>query len=299
MTDHSEFDDHTDDVHDGDFDPVVAERFRVLERVTPPGATLKRMAVAPTGRRAFGPDWSGPRTRFLTAVAACVGLLAVGAIAIVAANAGDETGDVDVAGEAAEVDVAVTAGGTAGGVAADSSAPLVVEGDPATSTTVHSTATTVADDANSGDTDEADVAVGEAQEPPETTDLVTTTTEKETTPPTEEPPPDDGGESGSDKISIRGVVTEVFTDCSSRLVLNEAGEVVQGGPVTCDGGSYITVDGTRIFTSSGFTSADLAYDKHPVNLKPGQEVAVTAAPIGGAGGPLGLACDTCRVRVIG
>ena len=88
-----------------------------------------------------------------------------------------------------------------------------------------------------------------------------------------------------------------MTDCVSNLLLNDAGEVVEGGPVMCDGGSYIVVNGTRIFTSSGFVSADLAFDKHPKNLKPGQRVSVTAARTGGPSGPLTVACDVCGVRI--
>lgn len=81
-------------------------------------------------------------------------------------------------------------------------------------------------------------------------------------------------------------------------MLTETGRVVQGGPISCDGGSSIVVVGTRVFTSSGFTSADLAFDKHPSNLKPGQEVSVTAVRTGGATGPLTLNCDSCRVRIV-
>ncbi len=81
-------------------------------------------------------------------------------------------------------------------------------------------------------------------------------------------------------------------------MLTETGRVVQGGPISCDGGSSIVVVGTRVFTSSGFTSADLAFDKHPSNLKPGQEVSVTAVRTGGTAGPLTLNCDSCRVRIV-
>ncbi len=98
-------------------------------------------------------------------------------------------------------------------------------------------------------------------------------------------------------MAVRGTVTEVFTDCVSRLVLTETGQVVETGLISCDGGSFIVVDGTRVFTSSGYTSADLAFDKHPSNLKPGMDVLVTAVRRGGSG-PLTLDCDSCRIRLV-
>ncbi len=111
---------------------------------------------------------------------------------------------------------------------------------------------------------------------------------------------DQGGEAGDsnpETVAVRGTVTEVFTDCVSRLVLTETGQVVETGPISCDGGSFIVVDGNRVFTSSGYTSADLAFDKHPSNLKPGMDVLVTAVRRGGSG-PLTLDCDSCRIRLV-
>lgn len=283
---------------EGDHDPVVADRFRLLDRVPTPDVTSPTTGLAGPN----GADPSGRRSGFLLAVAACVGVLMVGIVALVAANAGDGN---DVAEEVGEIgDVPVVAD-----EASDTAAPLVVEGD---SGAADRGATPDTDGDTGSDNTPGGAAESDAEEtdPPSTSGTpdddapavdddrpVTTASTATTTaaPPTTAGPDDTAGET----IALQGTVTEVFTDCVSRLLLTDTGQVVQGGPVTCDGGSYIVVDGTRVFTSSGFTSADLAFDKHPSNLKPGQEVSVIAVRTGGSSGPLTLACDSCRLRIVG
>lgn len=95
-------------------------------------------------------------------------------------------------------------------------------------------------------------------------------------------------------VTVAGIVTEVFLDCQSWMVLNEDGDAEHRGGISCDGGSYIVVDGTRIQTSSGFVSADMAFDQHPVELQPGTFVTVTA--VKGPFGGLTLDCSRCGVR---
>ncbi len=101
-------------------------------------------------------------------------------------------------------------------------------------------------------------------------------------------------------VTIRGMVTEVFTDCQSRLILNDQDEVESVGPVSCDGGSHIIVNGTRIQTASGYlmSEADM-YGKHLSTLRPGQNVSVTAVPTASAGGMLTLNCVLCQIKLGG
>lgn len=297
MTDHTHFSDR----HDGDYDPMIADRFRVLDRVTPPDVGGRTMAMAAPGDT-NGSDPSGRRSGFLVAVAASVAVLAVGVVAVVAATGGVGGGGqlTDETGEAG--DVPIVADGAPGTTTA-----LVVEGDSVVGSTTRSEvdgeesdssegvsgdSVTAADGAsNAGTSSPSNGSTGSdsGSESGEGGGGTATTDGSPTT--------GGSGDAAAGTVALRGTVTEVFTDCVSRLLLTEAGQVVQGGPISCDGGSYIVVDGTRVFTSSGFTSADLAFDKHPSNLMPGQEVSVTASRVG-TSGPLTLACDTCRVRIV-
>lgn len=94
-------------------------------------------------------------------------------------------------------------------------------------------------------------------------------------------------------VTVAGIVDEVFSDCEAWLVLNENGEAEHRRGVSCDGGSFIVVGGTRIQTSSGFVAAEMAFDKHPDTLQPGKFVTVTA--VNGPYGGLTLDCDRCGV----
>ena len=127
-------------------------------------------------------------------------------------------------------------------------------------------------------------------DPPRT--LPTWTMPKETLPPETRPTTIDDGR--GETVTIRGVVTEVFTDCQSRLVLNDDGEVVRVGPVSCDGGSHIVVDGIRIQTSSGFVPAEMYFDRHPRDLLPGTQVRVVAVRLSYGHS---LDCDRCGVSI--
>ncbi len=310
-----------------DFDPVIAERFRLLDRVDAPDASAVATVTQSRHQPRPQPERPGRRSPFLVAVAACVGLLVVGAGAILALNRSSQTNLIEGADETvdgAEIPV-VTSDRTT------TTAALVIDGDSVVSTS-RSSDTGDADGAESGsdesttDGTPVDDTGSESSSPTAVGDVggampaddgdrtaVTTPTESDrdvnggdgeltTTVYREKNPTEtndsDPGDKAPETVTLQGMVTEVFTDCVGHLVLNEAGDVVDGGPVTCDGGSYIVVDRIRVFTSSGFTTADKAYDKHPSELRPGRQVSVTAAPIGGTIGRLGLACSTCEVRVL-
>ena len=113
----------------GDFDPMVANLFRVLERVTPPDVTELQVPVASSLDSAPRPSRSG----FLLAVAACVGLVVVGIAALVALTNGDGANGadvVDVAGEAPAESDSNDDARTDDGTDADVTAPLVVDDAP-------------------------------------------------------------------------------------------------------------------------------------------------------------------------
>lgn len=94
---------------------------------------------------------------------------------------------------------------------------------------------------------------------------------------------------------VSGVVTEVFQDCGSHLVL-ENGRVVERGAVICDGGSYIVVDGETIRTSAGFTVAEEYYDVDISNLTPGDNVEVYY--VTNELGVNELDCNDCTIEVL-
>jgi hypothetical protein len=94
--------------------------------------------------------------------------------------------------------------------------------------------------------------------------------------------------------TITGTATEVFTDCASHLALDDQGKVVSLSPVSCDGGSWVKIDGTMVRTSSGFVAAPQGYDKHPHGLQPGQRVRAVALKTARG---LTLECPQCTITV--
>lgn len=120
----------------------------------------------------------------------------------------------------------------------------------------------------------------------ETTTTTTTTETTTTTQPTTVP---------SEVITIRGVLTESFTDCVSHLVLDASGNAVpSNGGISCDGGSWIVVNRTKIQTSAGYVRSGY-YNKHK-GISPGVTVVVKAAKT--EWGNLGLACDECYYSAV-
>ena len=301
------------------YDPIVADRFRLLDRVDPgdfggPGRQPDRVP----GGGETGPS----RVRYLlagAAVAAVVGLSALalartGADRELEASAGGdaqlETGSAaepsvpgddrqdngslrvevpDDVGDAGGEDRSITDRSTADPpseteveIATDDRASASAVPTESTASTEAPTQTTTAAPAKTTTTGGGPTTTTKAPPPTTTVDLPDKSSLAK--PPT-----------GEKTVIVRGQVTEVFTDCRSRLILDAAGEVESVGPVSCDGGSYIVVDGTRIHTSSGFVAADDAYDKHIPTLRPGQTVTVTAIPTGATGGRLTLDCVLCGI----
>ncbi len=306
------FDDQNDP-----FDPELAERFAVLDRLTPPPAPPTGTPLAP--RTAMGsphpstvevlsPPTSGADRWRRPALLGAAAAIVVAGLALFAAGGGD--GDPGPG--------AVEAGPAAGSEDADESSDASVE---TSSTDDGSDSRDRADGSSSeaitvevpGDgTDGSENPDGEAAPTSTTTTSVPTTATNEavTTATTT-------GDDGSDElipkhttvperptgsivnpgdaqlVTVAGIVEEVFSDCQAWLVLNENGEAEHRSGVSCDGGSFIVVGGNRIQTSSGFVAAEMAFDKHPDALQPGKFVTVTA--INGAYGGLTLDCDRCGV----
>lgn len=140
--------------------------------------------------------------------------------------------------------------------------------------------------------------------------------EDESTPPTMDPdevltPPTTTGEvvtpdvpptsmvpDGADRmIIIRGTLTELFTDCQAHYRLAADGSVELAEAVTCDGGSYVVVDGNRVQTSAGYVPGNQYYNRHNPNLRPGQRVVVSA--VASNQRSLTLACSQCGIALGG
>lgn len=80
----------------------------------------------------------------------------------------------------------------------------------------------------------------------------------------------------NDTKTLSGTVTTKFTDCEGGREMNREGQITTIDPVTCDGGSYITIDHENDFgTASGLTSVDESYSVDVTNIKVGDEVKVT------------------------
>jgi hypothetical protein len=292
-------------------DPLIAERFRLLEALRPPTDLVGR-----NGGAARGPAIAPARPRRRAVLAAAAAIVVVAAVSAAALLVrGDGTSGLET------VDPADRPGPTD---PADDRALLTV--DPSSTTTGPGPTAApegtgrpgeqpepdgAGDDGSDADGDGSTTPGGAAagstgsttppSDPPATSATTRPPGSGGTT--TANPPPSapgvgsttsSGGPGGDATVTVRGRVTEVFTDCQSHLVLNPQGKVVPRNPVSCDGGSWIEVDGTRVRTSSGFVASGRAFDRHDPGLRPGTMVAVTArSPAGN--GPLTLDCPTCGI----
>lgn len=316
------------------YDPIIAERFSVLDRATmprrhtAPSAAAEEPAVAIRG--------GGKRPWYHLAAAAAFAVVA-GASVVAIAQRGQQQdveattgGDVSIEADRAADDeaekrsltVEVPSTGAAAAETAESGdgsrdpSPTgddatgdgpADEAASATTTTTRRSEQSTGNDA--GSAIERTTGSTEAPEPPatQTTRPASTAeaspTSAEATPRTTTTRDMTPGSSWLNPpapekmITITGVVTEVFTDCMSRMILNGAGKVEIITPVSCDGGSYIIVDGMRIQTTSGFTEPDDHFGKHPTWLRPGHTVRVTAIPTGAGGRLLTLDCVQCLVEL--
>ncbi|MEM9566132.1 MAG: hypothetical protein AAGA93_26160 [Actinomycetota bacterium] len=273
---------------DEPFDPEVAERFRLLERLDPPAIDLRAAAPRPVSlveRRSTG---SG-RGRVLAIAAA---LVVIGATsAAVFLSSGERSSGVEAIEAATVEDTTAT--------------DDVTERDDSPTTTL---VVTGGDDESGGDAasggaagdagSEASDSTGSTETPATTETTVTTTpsvTEDTSSPTT---PSTTGTAVPADEvITITGELTEVFTDCASHLVVAPGGQIRSIGEISCDGGSWIKVDGRMIRTSSGFTTRDQVFDRHLADLQPGQQVTVAAIALSGQG-LFSLGCPTCGILEI-
>jgi hypothetical protein len=350
------FDDETDA-----YDPIIAERFKLLDRATPSaaplagraeadsramsghGADAAAMAATPLFDRGHGDADGRPFRPLQLMAAAAAAVVAIGGVVLAVGSlsddpslqAGDQATELG-APEQAETDGATAENDGVGGqpltvevsstttpepllddersgadAAASANAEADEAGNPDQSTTQpenNPTETEVTDDGSAQTEATVQTTTGPPTTAAEPTTTIETTTTTEPTTTTEQTSTTELTPNSSwlnpptaDKmISVRGTVTEVFTDCQSRLILNEANQVESVGPVSCDGGSYIIVDGRRIQTASGYVmnEADV-FGKHIVALRPGQRVSVTAVYTASAGGMLTLNCVLCEINVGG
>ncbi len=95
---------------------------------------------------------------------------------------------------------------------------------------------------------------------------------------------------------VTGVVTELFKDCQEKLVLEDGEVVVSDDPVSCDGGSFFTVDGQQVYYQSGYVAQEDAYSYDIGELTPGDTVEVTYQ-VNEYGGT-DLNCEACEVTVL-
>ena len=292
-------------IDDDPWDPIVAERFALLDRATPP-TRQHGLGSAATSAEAI-PVRDRARTPWVMAVASSIVVLA-GLSVVALSDRGGGTG-IEATDDQAGLQSTgrlQTADEDARGQGSTSS--LVVSVDPAPGADAPSST-----GSPTGDGSDRPGAV--TTEVPEPSDTATTASTAAPTPGPVSTAPTSGtvaptttttSRSTSMSVSlipekdavttVRGTATEVFTDCRSHLALDDQGAVVNRSPVSCDGGSWVVVDGNRIQTSSGFVSSDQAYDKHLADLQPGQSV--TAVALRTARG-LTLECVQCGLRLGG
>lgn len=303
------------------YDPVIAEKFEMIHRLPVPKVEeLYRQPAEPLPRIVPQPTYE--RRLYVMAAAAAVVVIAgisflalggLGSNPNVAATDGDraEHDDGDGNDENGLAPDRDQSGEDNGSLTVEVPSPDSADGSGnvdgsavATTTTVESGEPTESEGGTvvppqaggptttGGETDQTTTVTGTP---------ATTTPETTTSQPTTTTPPEDSTTLFSFRVTeertttIRGIVTEVFTDCQSRLILTEDDEVESVGPVSCDGGSYIIVNNNRIQTSSGYVAENDAYDRHMKTLQPGQSVVVKAMPQGR--GLLTLSCVQCGISI--
>lgn len=269
------------------YDPLIAERFRALERLTPPDLDLAATAAAPADVTTLRPAGSN-RARIL-AVAAAVAVIAAASAAVLTA----------IGDSPAEIETTDAAGSTE-----ESTIRSSGEADTSTTSVLEVSG---ADAGAGGDgADAGDPADDPAAATTGSTEAPASTSSSEATTSSTQPAANESSSTTSSSIvlipepegitTFTGTVTAVFTDCQSHLSLDDNGAVQSLGPASCDGGSWIELDGVRIRTSSGYTTSDQAYDRHWQGLQPGVTATVTAIAPGGRG-QLTLDCPLCGIAV--
>ncbi|MEL6984692.1 MAG: hypothetical protein AAFO29_19855 [Actinomycetota bacterium] len=309
----------TSDDHTDAYDPEIAERFALLERLTPPPAPVAQLGgvdpeaeVVPIDQAAAYPaelveaghPSNGPRSPVLLAVAAAAAVIAgVSVFALSGGGSGPELVEAGPAGaegeelavtttrpaDGSDADADTDAGESDDGAAGDAEPMTVEVPDETAAEVTPTTGTTLPPTSASTDTVPSSTEATDDDTTDDTVDAIPLDTTIPGRPTGSVVDPSKAGE----MATLSGPVTEIFTDCQSWLVLNEDGEAEHRNDISCDGGSFITVQGQRIQTTSGFVPAELAFDKHPVGLQPGDAVVVTA--IHGPYGGLTLDCDSCGI----
>ncbi len=312
-----------------DHDGIIAERFELLDRLNPPPIQDLTTQTPPPAAFSAAPI-AERRTPLFALVASAAALLIIGGLSIssllgdgeeeVEATEGDRAAPADQSD--ALVDEDRSSGELGDGDRQTDEDPAMTvqdESEDQSETDAEPEGQNVDDSDQDGqgpgqEDDEPGEDTGSTtsqddqpqQSTPETTvaepssTTSTSTTLDDASSPTvtaavpEEPDGADSGQGNGPVTVIRGILTEVFTDCQSHLVFTQDGTVESLSPITCDGGSYIVVDGRRIRTSAGFVPEEDYFDKHPEDLTPGDSVMVQARE--NDGGELSLDCDPCSVR---
>ncbi len=311
----------TDDdttMHDDPYDPVIAERFSLLQGANPPElpTMLTSKVERPTVRQ--DDDRSDRVPFYLMAAAAGVTFLAGVGLILAVGNRGGDVAAGDPAGsriqtDAADIDVGrdtselrnddgeptgdravveVPAGDPEG--AEDPATPPDDEPEPTESTTSSTTTTsTVSSIDRSEETLPTKPLPSESI--PVDPDGPTVTLPFDPAP-TISPFPEPDPDSDDGLFMVEGRMLELYTDCEARLSVKDAtDEIIRGTGGSCDGGSHIMVDGRRIQTASGFGLPSDAFDKHPDKSMLGEEVTVIA--VAESNGSLTLNCSQCGVSL--
>lgn len=321
-------DDLGDDGFGSDYDPVIAEQFALLDRLRVPDYGARTdMAPAPAPRVLPRPQFD---PTYALAVAAAFLMIAAASyfalrpttdLGLDATDNGELNGDPtnqsaavqDGDASSGELTVEVTPSSTASSpadAAAGEQTSSEGEGDSG-NTTGDTTTTTTAP----VESDTTVAAPGAASSTTETTSqsddspvtsidkesvLSTPTTKPGVTDPSLDVPVTSFPADGPDQmIVIRGMLTELFTDCQAHYVLGSGGGVELRDAISCDGGSYVVVDGKTIQTSAGFSPAGQYYDRHDPALRPGQQVVVSATAASQTSAALTLNCRQCGIALGG
>lgn len=93
--------------------------------------------------------------------------------------------------------------------------------------------------------------------------------------------------------TINGAITRIDPDCEKARYLGEDGEVIiSEEPAICDNGDSIQIDDTHsIYTSSGLTAPEHAFDKHSKDWELGDNVDLVV--VKNESGNYSLDCNTC------
>lgn len=316
-----------------DYDPFIAEQFSRLDRVPVP-ALGTRAAVAPVPVEPTDiPRINRFEPRYILAAAAAVIVLAATSFVALRSSGPEVLTDATNNGQTvAESDQQETTDNSAAVQDGASDADkLTVEVTPSSTASVAAVADDSTDQAEDGSSDQAPAddgdeagndrggqTSGDSSDGAEATTTTTPATDDTAAEPTTTtvidkdsvlvPTTKPGSDTsldvpvtsfpadGPDRITvIRGMLTEVFTDCQSHLVLDDNNQVVPMSTVSCDGGSYIVVDGKTVRTSSGFVSSDRYYDRHNSLMRPGKQVVVSAVPSELLADTWTLNCASCSI----